>query len=153
MSNTYYRAAVGAYIVNEEGKFLVVLKHNYVDKWNIVKGGIEKGETELEALKREISEELGPIKYKIIGKSKIASVVANPDVARDDYIGQARNNYWVLVEKDEHFNIPNDEIEQIKWINIDASEIKNYFLVHDEEGVLQTFLPFEWEQVKKLIEK
>lgn len=153
MINVYYRAAVGAYIVNEKGQFLVILKHNYVDKWNIVKGGIGKGETELGALKREIIEELGPIKYEIITKSKISSVVANSDIAKEDYIGQARNNYWVLVDGKEKIQVPNKEIEQIKWINIEAEEIKKYFGVHDEEGILQALLPLEWIEVQKLIKK
>lgn len=153
MSNTYYRAAVGAYIVNGKGQLLVILKHNYVDKWNVVKGGIEKGETELEALRREVTEELGPIKYKIIAKSKVASVVANHDVASEDYIGQARNNYWVLVNEKEKIQVPTEEIEQIKWIDIEADQLKLYFGKHDEDGVLQILLPFEWEQIKKLVQK
>ena len=151
MSNTYYRATVGAYVVNETGQLLVVLKHNYVNKWNIIKGGIEKGETELEALKREVAEELGPINYRVIAKSKIASVVANHDVAGEDYIGQARNNYWVLVSKKAKIQVPTEEIEQIKWINVEAEQIKKYFGIHDEEEVLQTLLPLEWAEIRKLI--
>lgn len=152
-NNTYYRAAVGAFIVNEDGRLMVILKHNYIDKWNIVKGGIEKGETELEALKRELREELGPIKYKIIIKSKIASAVIIPSSATDEYIGQARNHYWIFVSKYEKFQVPSEEVEKIKWIDIASGEIKKYFGIHDEDGVLQSLLPIEWEQVRKLVQK
>ena len=152
MADSYFRAAVGAFIVNNNGQMLVVLKHKYFDKWHIVKGGLERGETELEALKREIIEELGDIKFKILKKSMISSVVANSNVSGPDYIGQARNNYWVLVDSNQKFDIPNNELEKYKWIDIDCDQIKKHFGIHDEDGVLQTLLPFEWREVKKLLE-
>lgn len=47
----------GGVVINKHGKILVVAqKHN---SWSLPKGGIEEGETALEAAKREIYEESG----------------------------------------------------------------------------------------------
>jgi ADP-ribose pyrophosphatase YjhB (NUDIX family) len=47
----------GGIVINKEGKILVVAqRHN---TWSLPKGGVEEGETDLEAAKREIYEESG----------------------------------------------------------------------------------------------
>lgn len=55
--NGFFRATTMAFIRNAEGKILVVQEKN--GKWNLPGGGIDHGETPLECLKRELSEELG----------------------------------------------------------------------------------------------
>lgn len=60
-----------AFIKNKKtGKFLFILRDNiptipYPNCWSIVGGGIEEGETPLEALKREIKEEIDAKVYNI----------------------------------------------------------------------------------------
>lgn len=145
-TDSYYRAAIGAFIVDERGMLLVVHKHGYEGKWDIVKGGINVGEQALDALAREIKEELGISKYEIIAKSKISLAKFKPDyVQRQDYIGQAWNNYWVRISSNTRFDVPNDEIEKITWINIDKKTLREFLKIHDEEEVLQTLLPLEKE--------
>ncbi len=51
------RASAGGIIVGPEGKVILVEQHR--NSWSFPKGGIEVGETELEAAKREIYEETG----------------------------------------------------------------------------------------------
>jgi ADP-ribose pyrophosphatase YjhB (NUDIX family) len=47
----------GGVVINKDGKILVVAqRHN---TWSLPKGGVEDGETDLEAAKREIYEESG----------------------------------------------------------------------------------------------
>ena len=51
-------------IVNDENKLMLHLRDNkegipYPDYWDFIGGAIEEGESELEAIKREIDEEIG----------------------------------------------------------------------------------------------
>lgn len=154
MTNRIFRAAVGSFIFNEDGELLVVLKHNYVNKWDIAKGGIDfNGEDDITTLKRELFEELGVIDPKILRISMVSKVFLKPkfecnQIETNEYIGQAQVNYWVFISKDTKFTIPNEELEQYKWIKIDKETIKEYFNVHNEEGTYQNFLPIEWNQIK-----
>lgn len=154
MTNRIFRAAVGAFIFNEDGELLVVLKHNYVNKWDIAKGGIDfNGEDDITTLKRELFEELGVSDPKILRRSMVSKVFLKPkfewnQIETNEYVGQAQVNYWVFISKDTKFTIPNEELEQYKWIKIDKETIKEYFNVHDVEGTYQNFLPIEWNQIK-----
>lgn len=67
------RKAVGAFIVNSERKFLLLKRRDQTGfmYWDIMRGGIEKGERPLQALKRELKEELG---IDGIGKTKRLSL-------------------------------------------------------------------------------
>ncbi len=59
---TIHRDIVGAFIFSKDGKLVVGRNVNggvYADKWVIPGGGIETGESETDALKREVMEEVG----------------------------------------------------------------------------------------------
>jgi 8-oxo-dGTP pyrophosphatase MutT (NUDIX family) len=56
---TIKRDIVGAFIFSADNKLLLGKAGVYADKWVIPGGGIEQGETRLEALNREILEETG----------------------------------------------------------------------------------------------
>jgi 8-oxo-dGTP pyrophosphatase MutT (NUDIX family) len=154
MNNRIFRAATGAFIYNQDAKLLVILKHNYINKLDIVKGGIDfNGENEISALTREIDEELGIKDFKIIKRSMIPKVFLKPsfdwaNLDLNDYVGQAQVNYWVFIDKNIKFNIPNQEIEQYKWIDINKESISEHFNIHDAEGTYQNFLPLEWTLLK-----
>ena len=55
----YPEPTVGALIVNKEGKILLVKSHKWFDKYTLPGGHIEVGETMIEAVKREVKEEVG----------------------------------------------------------------------------------------------
>jgi|GEM_PF-5094231 len=149
-TNSYYRSAIGAFIINEKNQLLVILKHNYINKWDIIKGGIEAGEDQLEALKREIKEELGIDSFEILGKSKISLVKTkgNHKEIINEHMGQAWNNFWIRISSETELVIPNEEIEKYAWIDVTPENIAFYFQIHDEEKVLQTFLPIELAEFK-----
>lgn len=64
--------AIVGVIFNEKGQVLMFERkgEEWEHGWEPVKGGIERGETEEEAVRREIAEEAGLDKIKIIGKLK-----------------------------------------------------------------------------------
>ena len=55
----YPEPTVGALIINKEGKILLVKSHKWFDKYTLPGGHIEVGETMIEAVKREVKEEVG----------------------------------------------------------------------------------------------
>jgi 8-oxo-dGTP pyrophosphatase MutT (NUDIX family) len=52
---------VHALIIDAEGKVLLA-RHSYMMGWSLPGGGVRRGESPLEALKRELREELGSVK-------------------------------------------------------------------------------------------
>jgi putative (di)nucleoside polyphosphate hydrolase len=55
----FFRAGVGALIINEAGLVLVAERSDIGSAWQAPQGGIEHGERPIEALQRELREELG----------------------------------------------------------------------------------------------
>lgn len=54
------RRKVRAVVVNEHGDVLLVRPHGYAEgKWTLAGGGVEDGESPVEAMRRELAEELG----------------------------------------------------------------------------------------------
>ena len=66
------RPSVQAVIYNaDKGMMLLIRKHNSVRDelvWRLVKGGVAEGETEPEALRREIAEEVGLRDVRVLEK-------------------------------------------------------------------------------------
>ena len=63
-----YRPNVAAIIINREGEILVCERSNNGRAWQFPQGGVDKGETNIEALYREVLEEVGLEKkyYKVL---------------------------------------------------------------------------------------
>jgi 8-oxo-dGTP pyrophosphatase MutT (NUDIX family) len=54
------RRKVRAVVLNEDGEVLLVRPHGYSDnEWTLAGGGVEAGESPIEAMRRELAEELG----------------------------------------------------------------------------------------------
>jgi len=63
-----YRANVAALIVNPKGKILVCERSGQNGAWQFPQGGVDKGESSIEALYREVLEEVGlpPTSYDAV---------------------------------------------------------------------------------------
>ena len=69
-------------VLDSEGRVFLI-KHSYVDGWHLPGGGVEVGETLLEALKRELSEE-GSI--ELTGPPVLHGVYFNPVYSTRDQV-------------------------------------------------------------------
>jgi len=120
----------------KDNKVLVFKRKDFDDDWQFPQGGIDDGESPIDAANRELFEETGiksatlvaqlnePIKYDfpdwLLNKWK-------EDFGRNNFIGQKQ--YWFLFE----FNGSDDEIK----------------LTPDDENLEQEFDAFEWVEIEK----
>lgn len=55
----YWHRSAGAFIVNGEGEFLIFLRRLYPLGWTLPAGHVDRGETPIDAVRREVFEEAG----------------------------------------------------------------------------------------------
>jgi ADP-ribose pyrophosphatase YjhB (NUDIX family) len=86
--HTYWRFARGmtlgarAVVINQEGHVFLV-RHSYVSGWHLPGGGVEHGETFVQALRRELLEE-GNI--EMVGTPELFGVYFNARISRRDHV-------------------------------------------------------------------
>ena len=122
-----YRLNVGLIIVNTYGKVLICKRKNS-NQWQFPQGGIDKGESPIEAAKREIFEEVGikPSKIKVLGKIKdwvkykIPKELAKKSFKKKGIVGQ-KQKWFIFKVKSEacisFVNDPDNEFDDFAWVS------------------------------------
>lgn len=107
---------VGALVLNDTGKFLLVRCPKF--KKLVVPGGhVEWGETLLDALRREVEEEIG-INIEQPEVINVCEYVLTPDYLPDRHVVVV--DYLVRTEaKEEDIKMDEDEIKQYFWLTAD----------------------------------
>jgi 8-oxo-dGTP pyrophosphatase MutT (NUDIX family) len=105
------KKTVGVRMLLMQDKKVLLVKHSYQQGWYTIGGGVEKGETPLEAMKRELKEEVGAT---LLNEPQLFSVYHSRNEKPDDYI------IFYVAEGCEQEVVHSDEITEQRWFPLDA---------------------------------
>ena len=119
------RSGVGVIILNHENKvFVGKRKDNPVDKWQMPQGGVDKGESYINAMKRELLEETSIKNIKILKEVDRIYEYELPDnlvgiIWKGKFRGQKQK--WFITkflgnDSEINLNTKNPEFVDWKWI-------------------------------------
>jgi len=116
-----YRPNVAALILNKKGKLLVCERMHVNGGWQFPQGGVDEGETAIEALRREVLEEVGihPESYEIVdSKDGYKYDYPAEKSNKKGYKGQKQTYFLCqLIEKvDVNLEYHSKEFQDYKWI-------------------------------------
>jgi len=127
-----YRPCVGIMLFNPKGKIFVGQRlDRMVEAWQMPQGGIDKGETEVEAAFREMEEEIGTNKADVIAHTADWLAYDLPkDLQGKLWKGQFRGQIqrWFLMRftgEDSDINLETKHPEFRSWRWCDPSELVN----------------------------
>ncbi len=117
------RESAGGIIKGPDGHIVLVQQHG--NSWSFPKGGVEEGETALQAATREIQEESGITDLVLI--QELGSY-ERYSISKD---GLGENKEWGLQKKTLFFfttsqselphRDPDDEVTEVRWVTLDEA--------------------------------
>ena len=125
-------------MIVKEGKYLIVHKiKNGQSVWELPIGGIKKNETEKKALKRELKEELGSFKFKLIKRVDIPFYYSFPKGFPFD---KCEYYLWVVNFEGERIRLDPKVHDKHKWV--EKEEIIQSLTYENEKKALKKALNF-----------
>lgn len=118
------RLAVYGLLIKDKDNELLLIQPLHSDNWELPGGKVDDGESEDEALKREIPEEVG-FNVGKIGKC-IFTRQQNYYADNVDQFFNSNQKFYIIeeFEKDENISLDNSEVRNTKWFSIDDN-LKN----------------------------
>ncbi len=132
IDESIYTRKVRAIIVDESGQTLLIQPLQYKDgNWTFVGGGVEDGETALQAVIREILEEVGIENFINVKQSEsrhLFKFSADEKLRRGfDYDGQLADIFLVEVANNTKVTIQKEEVKDYCWVPIE--DVQNFVKV------------------------
>ena len=141
------RLGVGIIVLNKENKvFVGKRRDNPINKWQMPQGGVDRGESLVNAMKRELKEETSIRSIEILRELEGWTKYELPDyllgkIWRGKYRGQKQK--WFIVRflgKDEEINLKTTHPEFIEWQWLDIENLPSV-IVHFKKKVYEKLLP------------
>ena len=126
------RIGVGIIVLNPNNKvFVGKRKDNPIDKWQMPQGGVDPGETFLEAMKRELKEETSIKKIEVLKELDYWLEYELPKnlvgiIWKGKYRGQKQK--WFIARflgSDNEINLNTKKPEFIEWKWLEINELPN----------------------------
>ena len=126
------RTGVGIVVLNSKNKvFVGKRRDNPIDKWQMPQGGVNSGESLIDAMKRELIEETGIKKIEIIKELNYWLEYELPKnligiIWKGKYRGQKQK--WFIVRflgSDNEINLNTKKPEFIEWKWLEINELPN----------------------------
>ena len=107
----YFRAGVGAVVLEPNGRVLVLERSDVPGAWQFPQGGLDDGETPLQAARREVEEETGiPAKaLSLLGQYPDLLAYELPAGKQSLRTGMGQVQYWFYFET-RAVNVPLDHL-------------------------------------------
>ena len=141
----YFRAGVGAVVLNRRGLILALERVDVSDAWQLPQGGLEAFEEPLPAALREVAEETGIVDtdLEFLDEYPEPLVYELPANARTEKTGRGQVQYWFLFRfhgSDDTIDIKSGgEFRAWKWTTL--------------HGLLHTVIDFRESVYKKLADR
>ena len=117
------RESAGGIVVGPDGKMALVEQHG--NSWSLPKGGIEAGESELDAAKREIHEETGISQLSLVGElGSYERHSLGPDgVSEQKELGPRKRTFFLFTTSQQNFHDHDamGEVTQVRWVTLDEA--------------------------------
>jgi nucleoside triphosphatase len=103
---------VGALIVDNEGKILLAKSHKWFDKYTLPGGHIEVGENMIDAVKREVKEEVG-LNVEVVEMLLVQEAIFAPEFHK--------RKHFIFIDfycksEDQQVKLDQDEIQDYIWV-------------------------------------
>jgi nucleoside triphosphatase len=112
INQVFPEPTVGALIVNNQGKILLAKSHKWFDRYTLPGGHIEVGETMVDAVKREVKEEVG-LDVDVVNMLLIQEAIFAPEFYK--------KKHFIFIDfycksKNEQVELDQKEIQDYVWV-------------------------------------
>src|SRR6266851_2322801 len=112
INQVFPEPTVGALIVNNEGKILLAKSHKWFDRYTLPGGHIEVGESMIDAVRREVKEEVG-LDVEVVETLLVQEAIFAPEFFK--------KKHFIFIDfycksKDQQVKLDQDEIQDYIWV-------------------------------------